>query len=68
MIYLYIKKYQVFSIGNVQGSTCAYVGHAMSGYLINLFPPAKDKILDKVGRTISNNYMKNKKIIEEKYE
>lgn len=54
-------------MGNIQGSTCAYVGHAMSGYLINIFPPAKDKILDKVGRTISNNYMKNKKTIENKY-
>lgn len=55
-------------IGNVQGSTCAYVGHAMSSYLINLFPPAKDKILDKVGKTISEDYMKNKQIIETKYD
>lgn len=55
-------------MGNVQGSTCAYVGHAMSGYLINLFPPAKDKILDNVGRIISEDYMKNKKRIEEKYD
>jgi short-subunit dehydrogenase len=54
-------------MGNVQGSTCAYVGHALSAYLINLFPPAKDKILEKVGKTISGDYMKNKKIIEEKY-
>jgi len=55
-------------MGNVQGSTCAYVGHAMSGYLINLFPPAKDKILENVGLTISNDFMKNKKIIEAKYD
>jgi short-subunit dehydrogenase len=54
-------------MGNVQGSTCAYVGHAMSGYLINLFPPAKDKILENVGSIISEDYMKNKKRIEEKY-
>jgi short-subunit dehydrogenase len=54
-------------MGNVQGSTCAYVGHAISGYLINLFPPAKDKILKKVGLTISEDYMKNKKRIEDKY-
>lgn len=55
-------------IGNVQGSTCAYVGHAMSGYLINLFPPAKEKILEKVGLTITTDYMKNKKMIESKYD
>jgi short-subunit dehydrogenase len=55
-------------IGNIQGSTCAYVGHAMSSYLINLFPPAKNKILEKVGKTISEDYMKNKKIIEVKYD
>lgn len=55
-------------MGNVQGSTCAYVGHALSAYLINLFPPAKDSILEKVGKTISQDYMKNKKIIEAKYD
>jgi short-subunit dehydrogenase len=55
-------------MGNIQGATCAYVGHAISGYLINLFPPAKDKILKNVGLTISTDYMKNKKIIEEKYD
>ena len=55
-------------MGNIQGATCAYVGHAISGYLINLFPPAKDKILENVGLTISTDYMKNKKIIEEKYD
>ena len=55
-------------IGNVQGATCAYVGHAISGYLINLFPPVKDKILENVGLTISTDYMKNKKIIEAKYD
>ena len=55
-------------MGNIQGVTCAYVGHAISGYLINLFPPAKDKILENVGLTISKDYMKNKKIIEAKYD
>jgi len=55
-------------MGNIQGATCAYVGHAISGYLINLFPPAKDKILENVGLTISTDYMKNKKIIEAKYD
>lgn len=55
-------------IGNVQGSTCAYVGHSMSGYLINLFPPVKDKILNNVGLTISTDFMKNKKNIEAKYD
>jgi hypothetical protein len=43
------------------------VQHAMSGYLINLFPPVKDKILEKVGITISEEYMKNKERIEQKY-
>jgi len=54
-------------MGNVQGPTCAYVGHALSAYLINLFPPIKDQILEKVGKTISENYMENKEIIENKY-
>jgi len=55
-------------MGNVQGSTCAYVGHSMSGYLINLFPPVKDKILNNVGIIISTDFMKNKKNIEAKYD
>jgi short-subunit dehydrogenase len=54
-------------MGNVQGPTCAYVGHALSAYLINLFPPMKDQILEKVGKTISENYMENKEKIENKY-
>ena len=51
-------------IGNVNGTTCAYWGHAISGYLINLFPIMKDKILKKVGEIICSDFMnkKDKKI------
>jgi uncharacterized protein len=55
-------------LGQIQGATCAYIGHAMSGYLINLFPFAKNYILEKVGLTISSEFMKNKKNIELKYD
>ena len=48
-------------MGNVQGHTCAYWGHAFSNFLINLVPFMKDKILDKVGNTLSNNFMTNYK-------
>ncbi len=46
-------------LGNVQGHTCAYWGHAFSNYLINLVPFMKDKILENVGNTLSNNFMNN---------
>ena len=46
-------------IGNVQGNTCAYWGHSLSNFLINLAPFMKDNILEKVGNTISTDFMKN---------
>ena len=46
-------------IGNVQGNTCAYWGHSLSNFLINLVPFMKDNILEKVGNTISTDFMKN---------
>ena len=45
-------------IGNVQGHTCAYWGHALSNYLINLMPPMKDGMLKKVGETIAADFMR----------
>ena len=45
-------------MGNVQGVTCAYWGHAISNYLINILPSYKDVILNKVGTIISNDCMK----------
>ena len=45
-------------IGNVQGHTCAYWGHALSNYLINLMPPMKDSMLKKVGETIAADFMR----------
>ena len=44
-------------IGNVQGQTCAYWGHALSNYLINFMPLLKDGILKKVGETIAADFM-----------
>ena len=44
-------------IGNVQGQTCAYWGHALSNYLINLMPLMKDGMLKKVGETIAADFM-----------
>lgn len=46
-------------IGQVQGHTCAYWGHALSNYMINLAPFVKDSILEKVGHTLATNYMSN---------
>ena len=48
-------------IGNVQGTTCAYWGHALSNYLINLAPNMKDSLLKKVGETISADFMQKPK-------
>ncbi len=53
-------------MGNVNGHTCAYWGHAFSNFLINLAPFMKDRILEKVGKTISNNFMKDYKKNNEK--
>jgi short-subunit dehydrogenase len=44
-------------IGNVQGHTCAYWGHALSNYLINFMPLLKDGMLKKVGETIAQDFM-----------
>jgi hypothetical protein len=44
-------------IGNVQGTTCAYWGHALSNYLINLAPNMKDGLLKKVGETLAADFM-----------
>jgi len=52
-------------IGNVQGHTCAYWGHALSNYLINLMPLLKDRMLKKVGQTIAADFMAN--VDESKY-
>lgn len=54
-------------LGNVQGTTCGYWGHALSNYLINLAPFIKDKILKNVGETIANNFMENEKQNQNKY-
>jgi short-subunit dehydrogenase len=54
-------------MGNVQGHTCAYWGHALSNYLINLLPLLKDGMLKKVGETIARDFMEKKKIIEDRY-
>jgi short-subunit dehydrogenase len=48
-------------IGNVQGTTCGYWGHAFSPFLINIFPFIKDDILEEVGKSIAINYMNSKK-------
>ncbi len=44
-------------IGNVQGHTCAYWGHALSNYLINLAPPLKETMLKRVGETLAADFM-----------
>jgi short-subunit dehydrogenase len=46
-------------IGNIQGTTCGYWGHALSTYLINFAPFIKDKILNNVGEIITHNFMQN---------
>jgi len=48
-------------IGNITGSTCAYWGHAISPFLINMFPFIKDKILEKVGIDIAYDFMEKNK-------
>jgi hypothetical protein len=44
-------------IGQVKGNSCGYWGHAFSPFLINCFPFVKDRILHKVGKNISKNFM-----------
>ena len=52
-------------LGNVQGHTCAYWGHALSNYLINVLPLMKEGMLKKVGKTIAADFMG--KMNEDKY-
>lgn len=44
-------------VGQVQGETCAYWGHALSTYMINLMPLLKEGMLKKVGQTIASDFM-----------
>ncbi len=53
----YFVKQVIKMMGQIQGHTCAYWGHAFSNYLINLAPFMKNYILENVGYTISKNYM-----------
>lgn len=55
-------------LGNVQGTTCGYWGHALSNYLINFAPFIKDKMLNDVGETIANNFMQNEMENNKKYD
>ena len=45
-------------LGQVQGYTCAYWGHALSNYLINFAPNMKDGMLKKVGETLAADFMR----------
>jgi short-subunit dehydrogenase len=51
-------------IGQVNGNSCGYWGHAFSPFLINCFPFVKDSILQKVGENISTNFMNSNKVYE----
>ena len=55
-------------LGNIQGTTCGYWGHALSNYLINFAPFLKDKMLNDVGETISENFMNNEMENKLKYD
>ena len=46
-------------LGNIQGTTCGYWGHALSNYLINFAPFIKDYMLHNVGEIIANNFMQD---------
>ena len=54
-------------IGNINGHSCAYWGHAFSEVVINLFPFMKNIILKKVGLTIANEFMEKENINKNKY-
>lgn len=56
---IYFVRQIIKMMGNIQGHTCAYWGHSLSNFLINLAPFMKDNILEKVGSTITNDFMKN---------
>jgi short-subunit dehydrogenase len=47
-------------IGNTSGISCGHWKHAISSYLINIFPFIKNNILEKVGRSIALNFMDKK--------
>lgn len=51
-------KNSIKMIGNVNGSTYAYWGHALSVFLINLFPFLKVPVLHNTGHKIAEDYMK----------
>jgi short-subunit dehydrogenase len=55
-------------IGNIQGHTCAYWGHSLSNYLINLAPNLKDGMLKKVGQTIADDFMHKSQNENNKYD
>jgi hypothetical protein len=55
-------------IGNIQGYSCAYWGHAFSTTLINFIPFIKDKILYDVGYKIANDFENKEKINNKKYD
>ena len=44
-------------LGNVQGTTCAHWGHALSSAVIALCPWLKERVLQRVGETIAADYM-----------
>ena len=48
-------------MGNINGTTCAYWGHALSVYLINIYPFKKDTILHETGEKIA---VPSKKVIQ----
>lgn len=64
---IYFVRQIIKMMGNIQGHTCAYWGHSLSNFLINLAPFMKDNILEKVGLTISNDFMKNYNNDKSKY-
>lgn len=46
-------------MGNIQGETCAYWGHAASLFAVNFAPWLKSSILRATGEKIAQNYMRN---------
>lgn len=58
-----------FMGGNIpNGTTCAFWGHTISNALIGLVPFYKDKLLEKVGKKISSDYMQRYATQEKKYD
>ena len=55
-------------IGNVNGYSCAYWGHAFSTFLINFVPFIKDKILYDVGRKIATDFENKEKVNNKSYD